>query len=153
MPAGCFFVGHGTGGIFFDVETDFRFGLLGRRRQERTELLVDVAESGVVDEQGFVNFRQLRHASPVTLGVTNGRKRGILHKSQRRKRSGPEKRRRHCAARAGLLAEQALTTEDFVSFVSFCLKTLHRWNPAFQTGLLLPLAACQRPAPSGNLAP
>ncbi len=53
MPAGCFFVGHGTGGIFFDVETDFRFGLLGRRRQERTELLVDVAESGVVDEQGF----------------------------------------------------------------------------------------------------
>jgi len=43
-------------------------------------------------------------------------------------------------AKAGLLAEQALTTEGFVAFVSFCLKTLHRWNPAFQVGLLLPLA-------------
>jgi len=46
------------GGIFFDVETDFGFGLLGWRRQERTEFLVDVAESRVVNEQGFVNFRQ-----------------------------------------------------------------------------------------------
>jgi len=56
-------------------------------------------------------------------------------------------------AKAGLRAEQALTTEGFVSFVSFCLKTLYRRNPAFQTGFLWPLAACQRPAPSGNLAP
>src|SRR5437879_1216319 len=46
------------GGVFFDVETDLGFELLGWRGQERTEFLVDVAESGVVDEQGFVNFRQ-----------------------------------------------------------------------------------------------
>jgi len=56
------------------VETDLGFELLGWRRQERTEFLVDVAESGVVDEQGFVNFGQLRHASPVIVGVSKGSK-------------------------------------------------------------------------------
>jgi len=44
--------------VLFDVETDFRFWRSGRRFQQRPKFLEDVAQSRVVDEQGFFNLGQ-----------------------------------------------------------------------------------------------
>src|SRR5437763_10428335 len=45
-------------GIFFDMEADLGFRRFWGRLEQRAEFLVDVAESAVVEKQGFVNFGQ-----------------------------------------------------------------------------------------------
>jgi hypothetical protein len=45
-------------GIFFDMETDLGFWRGGWGLEQRSELLIDFPQRGVVEEQGFVNFCQ-----------------------------------------------------------------------------------------------
>jgi hypothetical protein len=45
-------------GVFFDVKADFGFWGRGWRLEQRAELLKDLAERGVVEQQGFVNLGQ-----------------------------------------------------------------------------------------------
>ena len=44
--------------VFFDVEADLGFGRKRRRFEQRTELLVNVAQGAVVEQERFVNFGQ-----------------------------------------------------------------------------------------------
>ena len=48
-------IGHG---VFFDVEADFGPGWRRRGLQQRAQLLEDFAQRDVVDQQGFVYFRE-----------------------------------------------------------------------------------------------
>src|SRR6266404_5793461 len=44
--------------VFFNVEADFWLWRHWRGSEQRAEFLVNVTESAVVEEQGFVNFGQ-----------------------------------------------------------------------------------------------